>query len=531
MKKKYYFLLFFYLPFLSFSQAIKFQLDIGNANWQTNGIAWQTSDGGYIVNGSTNYNQPSGDIFLMKTDSAGNKLWLKTYGDTNEDDAFYCIPTLDNGYLLSGWLSSISGNVFIKTDLNGNTLWVKSNTSGQGSIKYIFQSSPGAYFLVYSGGALSKIDNAGNMLWTKYYDMWGGISSGRVTPDGGLILCGNKWINSDSANATLIKTDSAGNPQWEKIFGIVNANNESGNDVCATGDGGYALLGSTNWLANGPTGGQAMVIKTDSVGNMQWAKTYGGTFTTGPYQIEAVSGGAIGYVYTLATFGETENNPPPQHSGRCSLLNIDINGNYVWGEMYGGMAANQYNSNDLAFNLSRTKDGGFLLSGESQSFCSQSGDPGDIWIVKTDPNGISGCNELLTAITVITPTLTITSSPGWDTTRIFPLTNTTITIGTWQAKDSVLCPTSNSAVNELTQLEAQVNIYPNPSQGKFAITSDRFKIENVEVYNVMGEKIYSKQSSHEQETQINISSESQGIYFVRVNTSMGIVSKKVLLVR
>ena len=530
MKKKYYFILFFCFPFLSFSQVIQFQRTIGDANYQTNGIAWQTSDGGYIVNGSTNVNSSSGgDIFLMKTDSVGNKQWLKTYGDTNEYDASYCIPTMDNGYLLG--VNEAYGVLLIKTDINGDTLWVKKNTSYQGAINYIFQSTPGAYFLVYGGGALSKIDNMGNMLWTKYYDKSGSINSGRGTADGGLILCGTKIFNSGlNSNATLIKTDSAGEPQWEKVFGIINANNESGNDVCITGDGGYALLGGTDYLHSGPTGGQAMVIKTDSTGNPQWTKTYGGTFDTSPYQIEAVSGGAIGFVYTLGTTGETENNPPPQNSIRTSLLNIDINGNYVWGEMYGGMTANKSNSGDLAFNLSRTKDGGYLLSGESQSFCSQSGDFGDIWIVKTDGNGISGCNELLTAITVVTPTLTITSSPGWDTTRILPLTNATITIGTWQAKDSVLCPTSNSGVNELTQLEEQVSVYPNPTQGQFAITSERFKINNVEVYNVFGEKVYSAVVNHPSSV-INISSQPQGIYFIRANISEGMISKKILLIK
>ena len=316
MKVKY-FLLFFCLPFLSFSQAIKFQSTIGDGNWQTNGIASSTSDGGYIINGSTNYSQPSGSIFLMKTDSIGNKLWLKTYADTSEADASYCIHTMDNGYLLAGYQYGIL--LLIKTDINGDTLWVKNNTSGLGAINYIFQSSPWAYFLVYGGGAVSKIDNMGNMLWTRYYDN-GGVLAGRVTSDGGLILCGSH-VNPplyDTTNATLIKTDSMGKPQWEKVFGIVNATNQIGVDVCITG-GGYAFLGTTNWLDTSSTTNQAMVINTDGNGNPLWAKTYGGTFGTQPYHIEAVSGGATGFVYTLGTYGETENNPPPQHSIRTSL--------------------------------------------------------------------------------------------------------------------------------------------------------------------------------------------------------------------
>ena len=84
----------------------------------------QTSDGGYIVAGHTNFFGVGYDAFLVKTDANGNIVWAKTYGGTDDDIAFSVQQTSDGGYIVAGATASFgvgSRDIFlIKTDANGN---------------------------------------------------------------------------------------------------------------------------------------------------------------------------------------------------------------------------------------------------------------------------------------------------------------------------------------------------------------------------------------------------------------------------
>ena len=63
----------------------------------------QTSDGGYILAGSTSsYDAGSGDFWLVKTDSEGDKEWDKTFGGFSQDEAYSVQQTSDGGYILAG---------------------------------------------------------------------------------------------------------------------------------------------------------------------------------------------------------------------------------------------------------------------------------------------------------------------------------------------------------------------------------------------------------------------------------------------
>ncbi|MCG2726490.1 MAG: hypothetical protein L6420_09640, partial [Elusimicrobia bacterium] len=81
----------------------------------------QTTDGGYIIataSGSTNV-----DIWLLKTDSNGNKLWDKTFGGVGNENAYSVQQTSDGGYIIAGSSNSSGGGNhdfwLIKTDSSG----------------------------------------------------------------------------------------------------------------------------------------------------------------------------------------------------------------------------------------------------------------------------------------------------------------------------------------------------------------------------------------------------------------------------
>ena len=190
----------------------------------------QTSDGGYILAGFSQVNSMSGYAWLIKTDTDGNKVWEKTFGESGYNYAYAVQQTSDGGYILAG--------VF---DLNSNG----SSMSGD--------------------AWLIKTDENGNKVWDKTFGESGynGATDVQQTSDGGYILAGGFNMNSSSlsGDAWLIKTDASGNKVWDKTFG------ESGYDVASdvqqTSDGGYILAGY-GINENTP---DAWLIKTDANGN------------------------------------------------------------------------------------------------------------------------------------------------------------------------------------------------------------------------------------------------------------------------
>jgi len=78
-----------------------------------------------------------------------------------------------------------------------------------------------------------------------------------------------------------------------------------------------------------------------------------------------------------------------------------------------------------------------------------------------------------------------------------------------------------------------INIYPNPITGELRIVNYESRIDNVEIFDVMGRSVWAQHvlletRSPKPETIINISHLSDGIYFMRITTETGIVTKKVV---
>jgi hypothetical protein len=85
----------------------------------------QTSDGGYVISGSTSsYGAGGGDMYLVRTDAAGNEAWSTTYGGPDLDESYSVKQTADGGFVLLGVTISPTTTLddfyLIKTDQNGN---------------------------------------------------------------------------------------------------------------------------------------------------------------------------------------------------------------------------------------------------------------------------------------------------------------------------------------------------------------------------------------------------------------------------
>ena len=182
----------------------------------------QTPDGGFIVSG--NYSQ---DYFLMKLDSLGGVTWAKSYnGGTSNEVSYVLTLANDGGYLMTGDTWSFSPNCKVwqvKTDNSGNIQWEKSYGIPGKDLRGFSIQKVGNYGYAFvavdftsstnDDGYLIKIDNSGNIIWSRKY-MGSNDDKLRnvlVTNDKGFLLTGysNSFVGS-GYNIYVVKTDSNG---------------------------------------------------------------------------------------------------------------------------------------------------------------------------------------------------------------------------------------------------------------------------------------------------------------------------------
>jgi outer membrane protein assembly factor BamB len=255
----------------------------------------QTTDGGYVIVGSTSsFGAGCSDIWLIRTDAEGNKLWDKTsidggfgtFGGASCDYGYCVRQTSDGGLIVSG--QNAADVWLIKTDSNGNKLWDRTYGAG---VPYSIQETVDGGFIIIAGGRLIKIDSNGEQLWENKYEHSGGFSV-QQTSDGGFIMTGVKSVESGGAyqyDALLLKTDAYGNVTWERVFGSP-VGEDRGQSVQQTSDGGYIVGGITSSYGAGEY--DVWVIRTDSDGNKLWDGTFGGSQADEVYSVQQTVDGA-----------------------------------------------------------------------------------------------------------------------------------------------------------------------------------------------------------------------------------------------
>ena len=346
----------------------------------------RTNDGGYIITGSSYSYGPGGsDIWLIKTDKNGNEQWNKTFGGGKNDYGRDVQLTNDGGYIITGYTFSYgSGNHdvwLIKTDANGNKQW--DRTFGGQGYEYgesVYQTSDGGYIITgcdYHGGDdpwselyLIKTDDEGYEDWSNTFGGWGDFSWGysvRETNDGGYIITGfTESYGNGAKDIWLIKTNSNGNTQWHKTFG--GSGFERGYTVDQTNDGGYILVGYTDSYGNGEQ--DVWLIKTDSNGDETWNREFGGAEEDIGYDVKETTDG--GYIISGGTWSYGAGNRD------IWVIKTDGSGNRIWDQTYGGYTT------DYAESICLAMDGGYTIIGTTYSF---GAGEYDIMFMKIDPLG------------------------------------------------------------------------------------------------------------------------------------------------
>jgi hypothetical protein len=240
----------------------------------------QTSDGGYAIIGSTDA-EGGVAMRLIKVDALGNHQWNQTYKDTYRNSPYSGISTSNGGYAMVGHRqpsgSSSRDFQLIKVDSSGNHMWNKTyGGSSEDTAIGVVQSNDGGYAIIGATNSLGintdawlvKTDAAGNMQWNQTYGGTGQDVGDTIiqTNDGGYAITGQTTsFGAGNWDAWLFKTDSSGNQLWNKAYGGING--EMGADLIQTDDGGYAVIGTT--ASFGPGGVDFWLIKTNPLGNTQ----------------------------------------------------------------------------------------------------------------------------------------------------------------------------------------------------------------------------------------------------------------------
>jgi hypothetical protein len=183
-----------------------------------------TPDSGFVMAGLTSsFGQGGSDAYLIRTNKNGDILWTRTFGGML-DDAIYSVGlTSDGGYIVTGGTMSFgAGNwdvYLIKTNSAGDPLWSKTfGGYSEERCHEVFETSDGGFIVFgytssFGSGQydmyLIKTDARGNSQWTK---TWGGNywdigESGKITPDGGYIMCGyTESFGAGNGDFWVIKT-------------------------------------------------------------------------------------------------------------------------------------------------------------------------------------------------------------------------------------------------------------------------------------------------------------------------------------
>lgn len=328
-----------------------------------------SSDSGWTALALTSFGN-TGVSWLEKASAVGAPQWQEEIGclsgaPGDYADAVSLQQTSDGGYVLAG------------------------GTIGCGS---------GSNCSELSGlqcGLIERLDSSGAVLWARVYSVGvdgTGIRQIRQTSDGGFVAAGTATDVNHNTGALILKLDSLGNVQWQRVLGPTGSNQAYFNSVQQTADGGYVAAGELNTGATSSLGLpliSVLAVKLNASGNVSWQRGFndigpGGVTATEHVNaiVQTTDGGyAIGGNWDSGTSG---------YESCCTgalLLKLTASGSIQWQTAYsGGITCTDQscaNIGGVVYSLHQAADGGYILAGDADS--QQFGlTP---WLAKVDGNG------------------------------------------------------------------------------------------------------------------------------------------------
>lgn len=428
---------------------IQWQRSIGGIHTDIANTMVSTIDGGCIIAGSSDSNDGditgnhgSEDYVVVKMDSLGNMEWQKSYGGSRSDIATCIQAVSSGGYIVAGYSASNDGDVtgkhgaditsdywIVKLDDKGSIEW--QQCLGGSDYDYAFgiaAAEDDGYIVVGMSSSnngdvtgdhgngdcwVVKLDQQGKIEWQKSlggYNPETGYAV-KTVPGSGYVVVGFAFSrdgdvanDSRSGQVWVLKLSKDGNLQWQQSIGGTAP--YYGTDIALTRDGGYIITGRTN--SDNAFNPDYLVAKLNSAGNKEWTKHFGGSAIDYGQSIRETPDGG----YIVAGFSTSIDSNIANHGGADAwLLKLNANGDTQWQQCYGG------SSDDQAFAITCTTDGGYIFAGASASGDGDvNGNHGssDCWVVKL------GCKPVMPSIHIIPPGIIC---DGYHATIISTVTN------------------------------------------------------------------------------------------------------------
>ena len=380
--------IFCYYSALSFAQPMYKHWDNSIAGTAVDGPVdiKELPDGGFIMLAYSNSNigldksednrdvfQTTSDYWLIRLDSAGHKIWDKTYGGTDNDHPTSLLILPDHGYLLCGYSRSpagadktdtLRGNYdywVVRTDSNGVKIWDKAyGGPGLDQLQRACFTTDG--YIMLAGTTLSGPggDKTSPMITAGYFDFW------------------------------VVKINLSGNLILEKTLGGTGSDNCY--SITATDNGGALMAG----FSESPVGFSKSqpqiglydywVVKIDSICRREWDKTFGGLQNDYGYLVEYTTDKGYliaGESSSTAGFDKTDS---AKGFSDFWVLKLNAAGVKQWDKSYGGTDFEEI------YSLQKTSDHGYLIGGDSYSPISYDKTETNLgaeqlWMVKTDSMG------------------------------------------------------------------------------------------------------------------------------------------------
>ncbi len=453
------------------------------------------------------------DFWIVNADSLGNIIWAKSYGGINEDIAYSIALTSTGGGVICGLSLSNDGDVsgnhgiddswVISVDSLGNLLWQKSfgGSNGENS-KSIIETNDNSYVVAgYSwsvdgdvpgnhrpnpppGGETSdvwiiNIDSSGAILWSKNFGGPGDDLANSIiqTNDGGFAFIG--ITNSAGGDVPAVhggrdillgRLDALGNILWAKSYG--GSGTDEGNSIKQTPDSGFVLVGRTASndgdisFSHNPPSFDVWVIKTDKFGTIEWEKAIGGSQSDiGAGILEQDSGYIV-----LGSASSNDGDVIGNHGGigilDSYLFMLDLNGQLIWSKCLGSFGSEW----STALGEGRV-DEYFVLSMTDSNNGDVSGNHGgnDYWLAKLSSTPVS--------------------------------------------------------ISEISN-DGDYNLFPNPFKDIINLSQEFPETGEIKIFNTLGKLVYSSQLKSR--TAIDLSFLDDGIYFLKYKDEKVTHIKKII---
>lgn len=336
------------------------------------------------------------DIWLLMHDSGGNIIWQKSFGGSDNEYPTDFLINKSKEFIIVGATNSNDGHFnaqdslgdafIMKTDSIGNLLWVRSyGGSGLDVFTEVAEDNIGNLYVVghsnsFDGDVLNnhgdldywvlKLDSSGVILWNKSIGGAGREWFPSILYDttGYIILSGSSDSNDSSfiitlgySDAVLVKIDTSGSIHWIKNYGGDLA--ESAVSIEYAILDGYVFTGFT-YSNNGDAGlgngsSDLWFVKLDTSGNIIWSKRYGGSKRESGLKILSSNNHYMVLGNTESDDGDVSEFHYNGNSYRWDIwyLELDSDGNLLWNRCFGSKW------DDYEGDLTLLSDGSTLITG------------------------------------------------------------------------------------------------------------------------------------------------------------------------